>query len=73
MSTNMINMIVFCIFGTGAYILMGLLLCGIIENFTYLDLDDYVFAALLFWPIVSLIGAVFQLIHLIEAMFRGDY
>lgn len=35
--------------------------------------DNYELALIIFWPITILIGAVFQLIHFIEAMFRGDY
>lgn len=57
----------------GFYIVMGFLISGIIGSFTDIDLEDYIFATLLFWPIVLLVGAVFQLIHFIEAMFRGDY
>lgn len=37
------------------------------------DIDDYLFAFLLFWPIVLLVASVFQLIHFIERMFKGDY
>lgn len=37
------------------------------------DADDYLFAFLMFWPIALLVASVFQLIHFIERMFKGDY
>ena len=37
------------------------------------DADDYLFAFLIFWPIALLVASVFQLIHFIERMFKGDY
>lgn len=67
------NMFIACVFGIVFYILMGFLLTGIIVNFTNMELENYVLASMLFWPIVLFVGAVFQLIHFIEAMFRGDY
>lgn len=65
--------IIICIFIVGLYIVLGLLLSGIIGSFTDMDLEDYIFATMLFWPIVLLIGATFQLIHFVEAMFKGEY
>lgn len=64
---------IICIFIVGGYILLGLLLSGIIGSFTDMDLEDCIFATMLFWPIVLLIGAIFQLIHFVKAMFKGDY
>ena len=61
-----------CLLLVGAYIVMGLSICGIIGSFMDIDLDDCVFAALLFWPIVLLIGATCQLIRFIERMVRGE-
>lgn len=65
--------IIICIFIIGGYIILGLLLSGVIGSFTNMDLEDYIFATMLFWPIVLLIGAIFQLIHFVKAMFKGDY
>lgn len=65
--------IIICIFITGGYIVLGLLLSGIVGSFTDMDLEDYIFATMLFWPIVLLIGAIFQLIHFVKAMFKGEY
>lgn len=61
------------VFIIGGYFLLGLLISAIIGSFTDMELENYVFASLLFWPIVLLIGAIFQLIHFIERMFKGDY
>ena len=69
MDTNTLGIICLLII---CYIIMGLSICGIIGSFTDIDLDDCVFAALLFWPIVLLIGATCQLIRFIERMFRGE-
>lgn len=69
MDTNTLGIICLLIIG---YIIMGLSISGIIGNFTDIDLDDYIFAALLFWPIVLLVGGIIQLIRFVKAMFRGD-
>ena len=53
----------------GGYILIGFLVSSIIGGFTNMDLEDYVFATLLFWPLILIIGAVFQLFHFGKAMF----
>lgn len=37
------------------------------------DIDDYLFAFLIFWPIALLVASVFQLIHFIKAIFKGEY
>lgn len=71
MSTD--TFIIICIFIVGGYIILGLLLSGVIGSFTDIDLEDYIFATMLFWPIVLLIGAIFQLIHFVKAMFKGEY
>lgn len=69
MDTRTLGIICLLIVG---YIIMGLSISGIIGSFTDMDLDDCIFAALLFWPIVLLIGGIFQLIRFIERMFRGE-
>lgn len=70
---NSDTFIIICIFIVGGYIILGLLLSGVIGSFTNMDLEDYIFATMLFWPIVLLIGAIFQLIHFVKAMFKGEY
>lgn len=65
--------IIICIFTIGGYILLGLLLSGIIGSFTNMEIEDYIFATMMFWPIVLLIGSIFQLIHFVKTMFKGDY
>lgn len=69
MDTSTLGIICLLIVG---YIIMGLSVSGIIGSFTDMDLDDCIFATLLFWPIVLLIGGIFQLIRFIEKMFRGE-
>lgn len=69
MDTSTLGIICLLIVG---YIIMGLSISGIIGSFMDMDLDDCIFAALLFWPIVLLIGGIFQLIRFIERMFRGE-
>lgn len=56
----------------GGYFLLGLLISAIIGSFTDMELENYVFASLLFWPLVLVIGAVFQLIHFFKDMFKGE-
>lgn len=70
MNTSTLGIICLLIVG---YIIMGLSVSGIIGSFTDMDLDDCIFAALLFWPIVLLIGGIFQLIRFIKAMFKGEH
>lgn len=70
---NADTFIIICVFIIGGYIVLGLLLSGIIGSFTNMDLEDCIFATMLFWPIVLLIGAIFQLIHFVKAMFKGEY
>ena len=62
--------IIICIFIVGGYILLGLLFSCIIGSFTDMDLEDFIFVTMLFWPIVLLIGAIFQLMHFVKDMFK---
>lgn len=55
------------------YLGLGFLLIIMVMGIMDEDIDDYLFAFLLFWPIVLLVASVFQLIHFIERMFKGDY
>lgn len=57
----------------GAYLLMGFLISAIVGSFMNVELEKYVFATLLFWPLVLVIGAIFQLIRFIKNAFKGEY
>lgn len=37
-----------------------------------MDMDDYIFAFLMFWPIALIIASVFQLIRFVKTMFKGE-
>lgn len=62
--------LLFCI---GVYLVFGFLLGIMAMEMMDGDADDYLFAFLMFWPIALLVASVFQLIHFIERMFKGDY
>ena len=64
-------MIFICIIG--GYILIGLLISSIVGSFMEVELEKYVLATLLFWPLVLVIGAIFQLIRFIKTMSKGEY
>lgn len=49
--------------------LLSVMAMGIMDG----DIDDYLFAFLLFWPIALLVASVFQLINFAKAMFKGEY
>ena len=53
------------------YIMVGFLICIIINGFMDVETDQYILAILLFWPLVILIGGAFQLIHFFKDMFKG--
>lgn len=55
------------------YLFLGFLLSIMAMGMMDGDVDDYLFAFLIFWPIALLVASVFQLIHFIERMFKGDY
>lgn len=55
------------------YLFFGFLLSIMAMEMMDGDADDYLFAFLIFWPIALLVASVFQLIHFIERMFKGDY
>lgn len=57
----------------GVYLGFGFLLSVMAMGIMDGDIDDYLFAFLLFWPIALLVASVFQLIHFIERMFKGEY
>lgn len=60
------------------YIFIGFLYLGIgflIYGFETIvmdkNTDNYELALIIFWPITTLIGAVFQLMHFVIAAFKG--
>lgn len=55
------------------YLFLGFLLSVLAMLVIDVDMDNYIFAFLMFWPITLLVASVFQLIHFIERMFKGDY
>lgn len=55
------------------YLFLGFLFSVLAMLVTDVDMNNYIFAFLVFWPIVLLVASVFQLIHFIERMFKGDY
>ena len=55
------------------YIIIGLLFSNFVGSFMDVEPEKYILAMLLVWPLVLVIGAIFQLIHFIKAMFKGDY
>lgn len=67
------DMVMIYIFIVGVYILIGLLLSSIVGSVMDVELEKYVLATLLFWPLVLVIGATFQLIRFVKTMFKGDY
>ena len=67
------NLVFVVVIIIGAYLLMGFLLSAIVGSFMNVELEKYVLATLLFWPLVLVIGAIFQLIRFIKTMSKGEY
>ena len=70
---NSISLVFILALIIGGYIIVGFLICMIIDGFMDVETDKYVLAILIFWPLVILIGAIFQLIHFVKTMFKGEY
>lgn len=68
-----IDTFIFYAFIIGGYIFMGFLISAIVGSFMNVELEKYVFVSLLFWPLVLVIGAIFQLIRFIKNAFKGEY
>ncbi len=64
-----LSTLVFCIC---IYLILGFLLSILAMLVIDVDMDDYIFAFLMFWPIALIIVSVFQLIHFVKTMFKGD-
>lgn len=47
--------------------LLGVMVMEMIDE----DVDEYLLAFIIFWPISLIAASVFQLIHFIERMFKG--
>lgn len=54
------------------YLGIGFLIYGFETTVMDKKTDDYELAFLIFWPLVLVIGAVFQLIHFVIATFKGE-
>lgn len=67
------DMVAICVFIVGIYLFLGFLLSVLAMLVIDVDMNNYIFAFLIFWPIALLVASVFQLIHFIERMFKGDY
>lgn len=67
------GMVAICVFIVGAYLVFGFLLSIMAMGMMDGDVDDYLFAFLIFWPIALITVSVFQLIHFIERMFKRKY
>ncbi len=57
-------------FYIGIYLIFGFLLS--VMAMLVMDVYDYLFAFLMFWPIALIIVSVFQLIRFVKTMFKGE-
>lgn len=64
-----LSTLLFCIC---IYLILGFLLSILAILVTDMDMDDYIFAFLMFWPIALIIVSVFQLIRFVKTMFKGE-
>lgn len=55
------------------YLFLGFLLSVLAMLVIDVDMNNYIFAFLMFWPIVLLVASVFQLIRFIKNAFKGEY
>ena len=60
-------------YGIAVYLVIGIAIYGYEDIMRDKNIYDYVLVFLIFWPIALLVASVFQLIHFIERMFKGDY
>lgn len=61
-----------CLLLVGAYIAMGFLVYAFETIIMDKNTDNYELALLILWPLVLVIGAIFQLIHFVIATFKGE-
>ncbi|WP_456074157.1 hypothetical protein [Holdemanella biformis] len=64
-----LSTLLFCIC---IYLILGFLLSILAMLVMDIDMDDYIFAFLMFWPIALIIASVFQLIRFVKTMFKGE-
>lgn len=64
-----VDLFVCIAFYLGFGFLLSVMAMGMIDG----DIDDFLFAFLMFWPIALITASVFQLIHFIKRIFKGDY
>ena len=60
-------------YGIAVYLVIGIAIYGYEDIMRDKNIYDYVLVFLIFWPIALLVASVFQLIHFIERMFKGEY
>lgn len=56
-------------FYIGIYLVFGFLLS--VMAMLVMDVYDYLFAFLMFWPIALITASVYQLIHFVKEKFKG--
>lgn len=56
-----------------SYLIIGAGFCAAFVTFTNGEIEDYLFALLIFWPIAVLIVGILQSIRFIKNTFRGEY
>lgn len=65
-----LSTLLFCIC---IYLILGFLLSVLAMLVIDVDMNNYIFAFLMFWPIALITVSVFQLIRFVKTMFKGDY
>lgn len=65
-----LSTLLFCIC---IYLIFGFLLSVLAMLVIDVDMNNYIFAFLIFWPIALITVSVFQLIRFVKTMFKGDY
>lgn len=65
------SLLIFALY-IGVYLGFGYLLGIMVMEMIDEDVDDYLLSFIIFWPISLMAASVFQLIHFIERMFRGE-
>lgn len=55
------------------YLTIGIIIYGYEDIIRDKKIYDYVLVFLMFWPLVLVIGAIFQLIRFIKNAFKGEY
>lgn len=60
-------------YGIAVYLVIGIAIYGYEDIMRDKNIYDYVLVFLMFWPLVLVIGAIFQLIRFIKNAFKGEY